>query len=176
MVVHLWGKFFMAAWRGRRALTWMTGAVAFLVSIATAFTGYLTQQNFDSQWIGDAGEGRPQRLGSGRVLQRPQLRPDAAVARRAARRSSSRCSSAGTSCSSGGAASARRCRAKRPGAGDRRAMSSAGYPIAPDPVGRVERRQAALRHRQGGGHRARRRRRAHRPARGALLLAGRASR
>ena len=52
MVVHLWGKFFMAAWRGRRALTWITGAVAFLVSIATAFTGYLTQQNLDSQWIG----------------------------------------------------------------------------------------------------------------------------
>ena len=25
MVVHLWGKFFMAAWRGGRALTWMTG-------------------------------------------------------------------------------------------------------------------------------------------------------
>jgi ubiquinol-cytochrome c reductase cytochrome b subunit len=42
----------MAAWRGRRALTWVTGAVSFLVSIATAFTGYLTQQNFDSQWIG----------------------------------------------------------------------------------------------------------------------------
>ena len=52
MVVHLWGKFFMAAWRGRRALTWITGAVSFLVSIATAFTGYLSQQNFDSQWIG----------------------------------------------------------------------------------------------------------------------------
>jgi quinol-cytochrome oxidoreductase complex cytochrome b subunit len=52
MVVHLWGKFFMAAWRGRRALTWITGAVAFVVSIATAFTGYLSQQNLDSQWIG----------------------------------------------------------------------------------------------------------------------------
>ncbi len=52
MVVHLWAKFFMAAWRGRRAMTWMTGAIAFLVSIGTAFTGYLTQQNFDSQWIG----------------------------------------------------------------------------------------------------------------------------
>ena len=52
MVVHLWGKFFMAAWRGRRALTWITGAIAFLVSIATAFTGYLSQQNLDSQWIG----------------------------------------------------------------------------------------------------------------------------
>jgi ubiquinol-cytochrome c reductase cytochrome b subunit len=51
MVVHLWGKFFMAAWRGKRALTWVTGAVAFLGSIATAFTGYLVQSNFDSQWI-----------------------------------------------------------------------------------------------------------------------------
>jgi quinol-cytochrome oxidoreductase complex cytochrome b subunit len=52
MVVHLWGKFFMAAWRGRRALTWITGALCFLVSIPLAFTGYLTQQNLDSQWIG----------------------------------------------------------------------------------------------------------------------------
>jgi quinol-cytochrome oxidoreductase complex cytochrome b subunit len=52
MVVHLWGKFFMAAWRGRRAMTWITGAIAFLVSIGTAFTGYLSQANFDSQWIG----------------------------------------------------------------------------------------------------------------------------
>ena len=51
MVIHLWGKFFMAAWRGRRAMTWVTGAVAFLGSIATAFTGYLIQSNFDSQWI-----------------------------------------------------------------------------------------------------------------------------
>jgi quinol-cytochrome oxidoreductase complex cytochrome b subunit len=51
MVVHLWGKFWMAAWRGRRALTWATGVVAFLASIGTAFTGYLTQSNFDSQWI-----------------------------------------------------------------------------------------------------------------------------
>jgi quinol-cytochrome oxidoreductase complex cytochrome b subunit len=51
MVIHLWGKFFMAAWRGRRALTWITGVLAFLGSIGTAFTGYLTQSNFDSQWI-----------------------------------------------------------------------------------------------------------------------------
>ncbi len=51
MVIHLWGKFFMAAWRGHRALTWVTGVVSFLVSIATAFTGYLVQTNFDSQWI-----------------------------------------------------------------------------------------------------------------------------
>jgi len=51
MVVHLWAKFFMAAWRGRRAATWVTGAVAFVVSVATAFTGYAVQSNFDSQWI-----------------------------------------------------------------------------------------------------------------------------
>ncbi len=51
MVVHLWGTFWMAAWRGGRALTWMTGVVAFLASIGTAFTGYLSQSNFDSQWI-----------------------------------------------------------------------------------------------------------------------------
>jgi hypothetical protein len=51
MVIHLWGKFFMAAWRGRRALTWITGAIAFPISIATAFTGYLVQTNVDSQWI-----------------------------------------------------------------------------------------------------------------------------
>jgi quinol-cytochrome oxidoreductase complex cytochrome b subunit len=58
MVIHLWGKFWMAAWRGRRALTWITGAVAFLGSIGAAFTGYLTQSNFDSQWIaGQAKDG-----------------------------------------------------------------------------------------------------------------------
>ena len=51
MVIHLWGKFFMAAWRGKRAMTWITGSIAFLGSIGTAFTGYLIQSNFDSQWI-----------------------------------------------------------------------------------------------------------------------------
>jgi len=51
MVVHLWIKFWMAAWRGGRVLTWITGMVAFLVSVVTAFTGYLLQTNFDSQWI-----------------------------------------------------------------------------------------------------------------------------
>ena len=51
MVIHLWGKFFMAALRGKRAMTWITGAVSFLASIGAAFTGYLTQQNLASQWI-----------------------------------------------------------------------------------------------------------------------------
>lgn len=51
MIIHLWGKFFMAAWRGKRALTWMTGVIAFLCSIGAAFTGYVSQTNFDAQWI-----------------------------------------------------------------------------------------------------------------------------
>jgi ubiquinol-cytochrome c reductase cytochrome b subunit len=51
MVIHLWGKFFMASWRGHRGLTWATGALAFFGSLGTAFTGYLIQTNFDSQWI-----------------------------------------------------------------------------------------------------------------------------
>jgi hypothetical protein len=56
MVIHLWGKFWMSAWRGKRLLTWMTGVLAFAVSILEAFTGYLSQQNFDSQWISTNGK------------------------------------------------------------------------------------------------------------------------
>ena len=51
MVVHLWGKFWMASWRGGRLLTWITGVVSFAVSIGAAFTGYLLQTNFESEWI-----------------------------------------------------------------------------------------------------------------------------
>ncbi|HEX9041073.1 MAG TPA: cytochrome b N-terminal domain-containing protein [Trebonia sp.] len=56
MVIHLWGKFWMAAWRGRRAMTWITGGLAFGASVVTCFTGYLSQQNFDSQWIATNGK------------------------------------------------------------------------------------------------------------------------
>jgi quinol-cytochrome oxidoreductase complex cytochrome b subunit len=51
MVLHLWGQYFAAGWRDGRAATWMIGAVIFLVSIVAAFTGYISQQNFDAQWI-----------------------------------------------------------------------------------------------------------------------------
>jgi hypothetical protein len=56
LVIHLWGKFWMAAWRGRRAMTWITGVIAFLLSIVECFTGYVSQQNFDSQWISASGK------------------------------------------------------------------------------------------------------------------------
>ena len=56
LVIHLWAKFWMAAWRGRRAMTWILGVVAFLASIVECFTGYVSQQNFDSQWISTSGK------------------------------------------------------------------------------------------------------------------------
>ena len=56
LVIHLWAKFWMAAWRGRRTMTWITGVVAFVASIVECFTGYLSQQNFDSQWISTSGK------------------------------------------------------------------------------------------------------------------------
>jgi quinol-cytochrome oxidoreductase complex cytochrome b subunit len=65
MVVHLWGKFWMAAWRGRRTLTWVTGVLAFVLSIGTAFTGYLSQSNFDAQWIGAEGKDGVNAIGTG---------------------------------------------------------------------------------------------------------------
>ena len=51
MVLHLWGQYFMAGWRDGRAKTWMIGVVIFAFSIVTAFTGFISQQNFDGQWI-----------------------------------------------------------------------------------------------------------------------------
>ena len=65
LVIHLWGKFWMAAWRGRRALTWITGVVAFLASVVECFTGYLSQQNFDSQWIATNGKDAFNEVGVG---------------------------------------------------------------------------------------------------------------
>jgi quinol-cytochrome oxidoreductase complex cytochrome b subunit len=65
MVIHLWGKFWMSAWRGGRSRVWMSGAICFLVAIPTAFTGYLSQQNFDSQWIATQGKDGMNALGVG---------------------------------------------------------------------------------------------------------------
>ena len=84
MVIHLWGKFFMAAWRGRRALTWITGArglprlgrhrvhrlpVAVELRLAVDL---------------DPGQGRPELRRDRRGVQRARHRSDAAVARHAA--------------------------------------------------------------------------------------------
>lgn len=50
MMLHLWRVFFTGAWRGGRKETWLLGALAFLIAIPTAFTGYLINGDFYSQW------------------------------------------------------------------------------------------------------------------------------
>jgi ubiquinol-cytochrome c reductase cytochrome b subunit len=65
MVIHLWGKFWMAAWRGERALTWVTGVLLFVSSIGTAFTGYLSESDFTSQWIAAEGKDGINAIGVG---------------------------------------------------------------------------------------------------------------
>jgi quinol-cytochrome oxidoreductase complex cytochrome b subunit len=51
IVAHMIAKYFMVAWRDGRWKTWLIGALAFGLAIFTALTGYLSQTNFDSQWI-----------------------------------------------------------------------------------------------------------------------------
>src|ERR1019366_3214137 len=51
VVLHLWGQFFMASWRDGRAKTWLVGVVIFVAGLVTGFTGYVSQQNLDAQWI-----------------------------------------------------------------------------------------------------------------------------
>ncbi len=65
MVVHLWGKYWMAAWRGGRSRVWITGAVTFLVAIPCALTGYVSQQNFDGQWISTQAKDAMNSVGAG---------------------------------------------------------------------------------------------------------------
>jgi quinol-cytochrome oxidoreductase complex cytochrome b subunit len=51
LVLHLTSKFLMAAWRDGRWKTWMVGALAFGLAVFTGLTGFLSQTNWDSQWI-----------------------------------------------------------------------------------------------------------------------------
>lgn len=51
IIMHLIAKYFMIAWRNGRWLTWFVGALAFGLAMVTALTGFLSQTNWDSQWI-----------------------------------------------------------------------------------------------------------------------------
>jgi quinol-cytochrome oxidoreductase complex cytochrome b subunit len=51
LVLHFATKFVMAAWRDGRWKTWIVGTITFAVVIPTALTGFLSQTNWDSQWI-----------------------------------------------------------------------------------------------------------------------------
>jgi len=43
----------------------VTGAITFLVAVPTAFTGYLSQQNFDAQWIATQAKDGINSVGAG---------------------------------------------------------------------------------------------------------------
>ena len=81
MVLHLWGQFWGAGWRDGRAKTWMVGVVIFAISVGTAFTGYVIQQNFDFAVDRHQCQGRDQLDRFRRTVQRTQLRPDVRTAR-----------------------------------------------------------------------------------------------
>jgi quinol-cytochrome oxidoreductase complex cytochrome b subunit len=51
LVLHIATKYFMAAWRDGRWKTWMVGTLAFGIAVFTGLTGFLSQTNWDSQWI-----------------------------------------------------------------------------------------------------------------------------
>lgn len=67
MAVHALTSFFTMAWRGGRGFTWVTGVLAFLLSVVTAFTGFLMMTNWDSQYIAEQAKDALNALGIGAV-------------------------------------------------------------------------------------------------------------
>lgn len=61
MTLHLWVAFFKGAWRHGRGLTWVSGMLAFLAAISTAFT----MTNFSAQWIAAQGKDALNSIGIG---------------------------------------------------------------------------------------------------------------
>jgi quinol-cytochrome oxidoreductase complex cytochrome b subunit len=67
MAVHFIFNFFIMAWRGGRGWTWVTGVLAFILTILTSFTGFLMMTNWDSQWIGQQAKDAFNSLGIGSI-------------------------------------------------------------------------------------------------------------
>jgi quinol-cytochrome oxidoreductase complex cytochrome b subunit len=65
IVLHLTSKFFMAAWRDGRWKTWLVGAFTFAIAIFAGLTGFLSQTNWDSQWISVQAKDAMNALGVG---------------------------------------------------------------------------------------------------------------
>jgi quinol-cytochrome oxidoreductase complex cytochrome b subunit len=68
IVLHLVTKFFMEAWRDGRWWTWAVGFVAFLIALFTGLTGFLSQTNWDSQWISVQSKDALNAAGGGSVI------------------------------------------------------------------------------------------------------------
>ena len=81
MVVHLWGKFFMGAWRGGRSWVWVTGAVAFPGLDRHRVHRLPLPAELRLAVDRQRREGRSQLGWDRRLLQRHRLRPDVHLAR-----------------------------------------------------------------------------------------------
>jgi hypothetical protein len=68
MILHLIAQFVQASWRGKRGLTWVMGVVALFASTITALTGYVSQQNFEAQWIATQAKDGLNAVGVGAFL------------------------------------------------------------------------------------------------------------
>ncbi len=51
VMLHLTSKYLMAAWRDGRWKTWMVGMLVFGAAVFAGLTGFISQTNWDSQWI-----------------------------------------------------------------------------------------------------------------------------
>ncbi len=67
MAVHALFNYFTMAWRGGRGFTWVTGVLAFLLGVVTAFTGFLMMTNWDAQYVGQQAKDAFNSLGIGAV-------------------------------------------------------------------------------------------------------------
>jgi quinol-cytochrome oxidoreductase complex cytochrome b subunit len=65
LVLHVATKYLTAAWRDGRWKTWTVGVLAFGVAGFTALTGFLSQTNWDSQWIAVQAKDAMNALGIG---------------------------------------------------------------------------------------------------------------
>ncbi len=68
ILLHLLGKFFMAAWRGGRWGTWVVGLLSLAVAAFSGLTGFILQTNWDSQWISGQSKDALNALGVGAVV------------------------------------------------------------------------------------------------------------
>ena len=65
VILHLTTKFLMAAWRDGRWKTWVAGIVTFVIALFVGLTGFLSQTNWDSQWIAVQSKDAMNALGVG---------------------------------------------------------------------------------------------------------------
>lgn len=68
ILLHMVGKFFMAAWRGGRWGTWAIGVITLGIAVFSGLTGFLLQTNWDSQWISGQAKDAMNAMGIGTIV------------------------------------------------------------------------------------------------------------